>query len=455
MRHFIFILAAVFGGVPALYADQQQWVGKDAADRAAELMPLDTEIRHFCEPCDDPSWTPETVSSIEVRPTGSDDTYEVLVNGNSIDLAYVYIEHEGQWVNLATHLGLEVSAVSEALPSGAADFGQTWFLGTVGDKAIFMELIKSGAEVGGTYSYAHVGLPIEINGTINDDGALALTEFAGGKRTGLFVGKFDLPNGSWTGKWLSPDGSRELAFAVWRIAILVEESRSVLAGAQDLEATLTMPLFIEKGAPQTEAVNFAVRGAVEEAWYSSVSDWASQVEYLVNEPQEEDYTPIPHSLDIVPGIIYHYSPTLVSLTCLISTYSGGAHGMSWTMAHNLVIDGGKTKDLGLADLFKPDSGYLAALSGYCIEDLKKKEASSIVDGGITEFTEEQLSSFAISRAGLTVFFAPYAVASYAEGPFEVSVPWDIIAPMLRDEIAEKLATVPALPAPAPEEEAKG
>lgn len=455
MRLVTLVLAAVFLIVPVLHADQQEWVSEEVANRAIELIPEGSEIRHFCEPCDDPSWTPETVSSIEVRPTGSDETYEVVVNDNSIDLAYVYFELEGEWVNLAMHLGLEVSDVSETLPGGDSGFGQTWFFGTVGDKTVVMELIKSGAEVGGTYSYAHVGLPIEINGTINDDGALALTEFADGKRTGLFVGKFDLPGGSWTGKWLSPDGSRELPFAVRRIAILLEESRSALVGEQNLEATITVPVFIEKGAAQTDAVNLAVREAVEEAWYDSVSAWTSEIGYFVNEPQEEGYTPIPHSLDITPGVLYHYSSSLVSLSCLISTYSGGAHGMSWTMAHNLLIDGAKTTDLGLADLFKPDSGYLAALSTYCIEDLKKKEASSIVDGGITEFTDEQLSNFAISRAGLTVFFAPYAVASYAEGPFEVIVPWDTIAPLLRPEIAEKLTAIPALPAPVPEEEAQG
>lgn len=46
-----------------------------------------------------------------------DNKYEVEVNGQGIDLAYVYIEKNGKWVNLAMELGLKVSQVPKYLPA--------------------------------------------------------------------------------------------------------------------------------------------------------------------------------------------------------------------------------------------------------------------------------------------------------------------------------------------------
>ena len=455
MRSFALLLTMGLVLCAASNADQQAWIGRAAADRAAALLPSGTEIRHFCAPCGDVTWTAETVSTVEVRSTGSDDSYEVAVNDTGIDLAYVYVQLEGKWANLAQHLGLEVSDVPEVLPDPGGDFGQTWYSGVLGEKAIFMELVKTGAEVGGTYAYAHVGLPIEINGTVNEDGALAITEFAEGKRTGLFVGKLDAKAGVWSGKWLNPDGSREFPFEVRRLAVLAEESRNATAGGQNVEAILTFPFFLGQAGNQAELVNQVLRADIEDAWTGVLADWAAQVDYSIANPPEEGAFTATYSLEISPGAILHYGPGLVTFTCNISTYTGGAHGMYYVQAYNLLIEGGQTKQLTLADLFKPDSGYVEALSRFCLDELKKKEASNIVDGAITALTADQHSSFAVSRAGITVFFAPYAVASYAEGAFEVTVPWDIVAPMLRPNLLQQLSAPPAFPKGSPEEEAKG
>lgn len=450
MRALVMLLAAILWASAVVHADQQAWVPEEAARAAAKLMPAGAEIRHFCEPCGDEEWTPESVSSVEVRSTGSDDTYEVVVNGGGIDLAYVYVQIDGRWKNAAMHLGLEVSDVSEFLTDTGPDFRLMWFQGMVGEKPVMMQLTKAGAYVAGVYTYAHVGLLIEVNGTINEDGALALTEFPEGERTGMFVGKFDLVTGAWSGKWLNADGSRELPLAVHRIALLIEEYRSATTGAENLEANITLPYFVEADDARTNSLNGAIRNAVEEIWTNSVNDWTSSVAYFLNEQPEGGFQ-LPHSLDISPDRIYHYSPSLVSVALLVSTFTGGAHGNSWTMTQNLRLDGGKATSLALPALFREDSGYLKTISDYCVADLRKQEASSVVEGAITEFDEESLSSFALSRAGLTIFFAPYAVASYAEGPFEVIVPFDTISPLLRPDILESLVAVPA----APEAEAKG
>ncbi len=108
--------------VGAASADQQAWVARADAEAAASILPPSGLIRHFCAPCGDTSWRDEQVVSVEVASTGSGDYWEVLVNGNGIDLAYVYVETDGGWRNLARMLDLEVTGVPMQLPGTSNPF---------------------------------------------------------------------------------------------------------------------------------------------------------------------------------------------------------------------------------------------------------------------------------------------------------------------------------------------
>lgn len=105
----------------SLYADQAAWITKEQAERGAALIRASGEIRHFCAPCGDNFYRVETVSSVEaVKADGSnpaDAYFEVLVNGNSVDLAYVYVISDGKWLNAAMYLNIPVEGVSKFLPS--------------------------------------------------------------------------------------------------------------------------------------------------------------------------------------------------------------------------------------------------------------------------------------------------------------------------------------------------
>ena len=50
-------------------ADQAEWVSKADADRAAQMIDPGIELRKFCRPCGDSSWTSINVDKIEVRNT--------------------------------------------------------------------------------------------------------------------------------------------------------------------------------------------------------------------------------------------------------------------------------------------------------------------------------------------------------------------------------------------------
>jgi len=79
------------------------------------LIPVGSTVRSFCAPCGDETWTEVEVAQVDVTHTGSGGFWEVLLNGEGIDLAYTYVEHDRQWQNLALLLGLEASDVPRFL----------------------------------------------------------------------------------------------------------------------------------------------------------------------------------------------------------------------------------------------------------------------------------------------------------------------------------------------------
>ncbi len=101
--------------VSLVFADQAAWIEKSDADKANQTINPGIVLRKFCAPCGDSAWTAITVKKVEVKHKGGSN-YQVEINGQGIDLAYVYIEKNNRWVNLAIHLGLTVSDVPEFLP---------------------------------------------------------------------------------------------------------------------------------------------------------------------------------------------------------------------------------------------------------------------------------------------------------------------------------------------------
>lgn len=117
----ILLVILMLSVLNSLYADQAAWITKEQADKGALLVRKSAEIRHFCAPCSDNFYRVETVAAVTSAKAGgsapSDPYYEVLVNGSGIDLAYVYVQSGGRWMNAAMLLGIPVEGVPEILPS--------------------------------------------------------------------------------------------------------------------------------------------------------------------------------------------------------------------------------------------------------------------------------------------------------------------------------------------------
>ncbi len=99
------LVVILAGGVAS--ADQQAYVSRSAAEEAARVARPGSRLRLFCAPCGDATWEEVTVASAVAAPTGYESYWELVVNGNGIDLAYAYVEEGGRWENLAMVLGLE------------------------------------------------------------------------------------------------------------------------------------------------------------------------------------------------------------------------------------------------------------------------------------------------------------------------------------------------------------
>ena len=119
---------------------------------------------------------------------------------------------------------------------------------------------------------------------------------------------------------------------------------------------------------------------------------------------------------------------LVSIYFGISTYyEGAAHPNHNSLVFNYDLQTGRKLDL--ADLFKSNSDYLAVISDYAIKALIKEMAPDPDSDWIKEGAgakEENYKSWNITRQGLKVTFDAYQVASYAEGPHEVVIPYAVL-----------------------------
>ncbi len=415
-------------------ADQAQWVDKPIAEKAKGLIDAALEVRHFCSLCEDKAYRREQVGYTEIVETETAGKFEVLVNSAPIDLAYVYVESDGKWANLGKLSGATVDSVPEILPAdlpaGLPDFDRLNYVGLLDGKLmITVELSKYSEDMNGSYYYSHVGTPLYLSGKTDALGTFTLDETdAEGTRTGTFSGKLVEGGAKAEGSWLSGDGAKKLDFKLTRIALHGDESGSLIAGSQGSEVHLDFPVFLPGYGPGYNAVNETVQQVIRKEYAIYATQFATTAAELgLDEPRMMDEG-LGQTISIGDARILLATESIVSLYFYVTLYQGGAHGITNSLPLNLRVkkdgEAWKTSPITLKELLKPGADAEAALSKLLIEELKKKNASSVVDGQITAFKPEEMAAFTLSPKGLTFYFDPYAVASYAEGSFQVLVPFE-------------------------------
>ena len=130
-KRFLVVALAAFC-IPAALADQYAYVTVRQATAAMQTIGEGHVVQSFCAPCGDKQAVTITANKLEVgriwqgksaKPYEADGEsfWELSINGESVDLAYLYVRKDGKWENLAMLLGLEVSDVPRFLDAGKID----------------------------------------------------------------------------------------------------------------------------------------------------------------------------------------------------------------------------------------------------------------------------------------------------------------------------------------------
>lgn len=351
------------------------------------------------------------------------------------------------------------SASTEPLPAaniqpagGTAPTGQTkYFKGSIGSNlGLQMKLIRDGEQVTGNYFYQKAGARIEVKGTVDKSGNLALDEYdSGGKQTGSFKGLWRTTNEdgleSIAGNWAKPGSEKKIAFSLHEQPIELTGGAEIVAKSvketnkklnYKIEVAypeITAPLDNRFSKFNQEAKALATRSVA--AFRKDRTDAAKEeAEAEAAEPSTLSELTSDLSGDYT---IVLANDALLSVRFDISQFTGGAHGTSSSSVLNYDVKSGKL--LKLADVFKPGAKYVPVLSAYCVKDLKKQSGSNnniLPDESIQEGAgpdAKNFGSWTISKKGLMITFDAYLVGPYVAGPQYVLIPYSVLKDLLNPD----------------------
>jgi hypothetical protein len=325
-----------------------------------------------------------------------------------------------------------------------------YFKGSIGNSLdLQMKLVRSGDQLTGTYYYQKIGTKIDLRGNLDKDGNVTLEEFdSNGKQTGLFKGIWKPDADGLTtiaGNWSKPPGDKG---ADKKTAFSLHEEPIALSGNVEVvskpikennkklvyEIAAQYPQITGGSNPNFEKFNQTVRGSVVKKIAEFKKDMAPKPD---EEPRPEDS--MGSDLDISYEIALAQDDLVSVLLFVSSYYQGAAHPNGYSEVVNFDLKNGKL--LKLADLFKPGTKYLQALSAYCVADLKKQskakgEAGMLDDSSITNGAAPALKnyhSWTIKKQGLGVEFDPYQVGPYAAGAQSVVIPYSAIKDLINPD----------------------
>ena len=130
--------------------------------------------------------------------------------------------------------------------------------------------------------------------------------------------------------------------------------------------------------------------------------------------------------DLQEGFTVVYSNAdLISVLFEGSSFLAGAH--PGPIYHSLLIRRRQNAPCTLSQCFLPKTPWLKAMAATCVQQLQKDPEAD--RDWIGRGAGPQLVNYALTlptAKGLRVIFPPYQVASYAEGPKEVLVPYAVV-----------------------------
>ena len=318
-----------------------------------------------------------------------------------------------------------------------------YFKGSIGSAlGLQMKLTREGEKLSGTYFYQKIGARIDLRGTLDGQGNLMLEEFdQGGKQTGIFKGIWKTDEVGLVGiagNWTRPNGDRQTAFSLHEEPIELTGGVEIVA-RQIKENNKKLRYEIAVEYPQLSGPSNASFDKFNQAVKNLVNSRVSEFKKGMVDPERE--VPPDGSMGSDLGIGYTIAlarDDLVSIQFALSSYeSGAAHPNSSSEVLNFDLKNGKALKLG--DLFNPGARYLAAISTYCIKDLKRQSKERGADAMLEDeqiqngaaANPKNYKSWTVTKRSLGITFDSYQVAPYAAGPQQVSIPYSALKEVIK------------------------
>jgi hypothetical protein len=133
------------------------------------------------------------------------------------------------------------------------------------------------------------------------------------------------------------------------------------------------------------------------------------------------------------GVVSYENPFMLSLQLDTYIFTGGAHGYGATTFLN--FDKGKSIELENYRLFKDLEGFID------FAETQFREAQKVPNNGLINATGFMFSgnvfhlpeNLGFTKDGIKLIYNQYEVASYADGPIELLIPFAAANPFLKDK----------------------
>jgi Protein of unknown function (DUF3298)/Deacetylase PdaC len=322
------------------------------------------------------------------------------------------------------------------------------FRGMINGIEFQMNLTREGDKLSGSYFYSKIGKDLKLSGSIDKADKFSLDETdESGKKTGEWSGtwKYEENTAGITldGNWKKSGSKDELGF--YAVEQIIEFTGDVKFTNKTIkEKDTAKHSEINAVYPEISGVDPVAASKFNKLVKKLVTDSNDSYKKDVADFTDEEIKNMPASMGLSNDVSYDNvwaSNDFVSLIFSDFSFLGGAHGsqMSTTVNYDLK----NNRELELKDVFEPNSDYLKMISDYSIADLKKLLGETGDNELVSEGAgakAENFRSWNLTKKGLMITFDAYQVASYADGPQTVIIPYSKLKPILRkDGIAANFA----------------
>ncbi len=144
----------------------------------------------------------------------------------------------------------------------------------------------------------------------------------------------------------------------------------------------------------------------------------------------------------IQGEVSYSSPLLLCISLEGYLFTGGAHGYS--SLRYLNFDAENARELEPAELFADVDGF-TSLAEMAFRDQYKVPAEQEINSTGFMFEDNRFSlpeAIGFGEGGVLLHYDPYEVASYADGPLSLAIPYRDAAPFLNPEYSPVNTTTP-------------